>query len=109
MFEKRSRSVCGTLFGEDKPRIIQVENVSIEAGLGPHMLFIRNRDKPGLVAALGTALADAGINIATFSLGRGEPGGDAMALIETDQSVPESVLETVAGLPNVLQAKRLNF
>ena len=107
--EKRSRSVCGTLFGQDKPRIIQVENVSIEAGLGPHMLFIRNRDKPGLVAALGGALADAGINIATFSLGRGEPGGDAMALIETDQVVPDEVLKTVAGLPNVLQAKHLKF
>src|SRR5690606_5353916 len=45
--ENRTRSVCGTLFGADKPRIIMVENVALEAELGKHMLFVRNKDKPG--------------------------------------------------------------
>ncbi len=107
--EKRSRSVCGTLFGNDKPRIIEVEGVALEAELGPHMLFVRNKDKPGLVGGLGGALADAGINIATFHLGRAGQGGDAVALVATDQPVPDAVLEKVLGLPNVLQAKRLRF
>jgi len=107
--EKRSRSVCGTLFGGDKPRIIQIEEVGIEAELGPYMLFMRNKDKPGIIGSLGTALGDAGINIATFQLGRRTPGGDAIALIEIDQPLPEDVLDSVRRLPHVLQAKLLSF
>ncbi|MGE5145816.1 MAG: phosphoglycerate dehydrogenase, partial [Candidatus Eiseniibacteriota bacterium] len=51
--ENRTRSLCGTLFGADKPRLIMVEDVPLEAELGKHMLFVRNKDKPGFIGALG--------------------------------------------------------
>ncbi|MFQ5938806.1 MAG: phosphoglycerate dehydrogenase [Alphaproteobacteria bacterium] len=107
--ERRSRSVAGTLFGGDKPRIVEVEGTSIEAELGPHMLYIRNQDKPGLIGNLGRALGDASINIATFHLGRAEPGGQAIALIAVDQPVSAEILAQVRALPLVLQAKTLTF
>ncbi|HFD16991.1 MAG TPA: phosphoglycerate dehydrogenase, partial [Rhodospirillales bacterium] len=59
--------------------------------------------------ALGTLLGDAGLNIATFHLGREKPGGDAVALVEVDQPIPEPLLERVRALPQVLQAKALHF
>ena len=62
--------VAGTLFGGDKPRIVEIEGIAIEAELGPHMLFVRNIDKPGFIGSLGRTLGEAGINIATFHLGR---------------------------------------
>ena len=40
------------------------------------MLYITNEDKPGFVGNLGTTLGDAGINIATFNLGRHKTLGD---------------------------------
>jgi hypothetical protein len=36
------------------------------------MLYVTNEDKPGFIGALGTTLGDAGINIATFHLGRAD-------------------------------------
>ena len=107
--ERRSRSVAGTLFGGDKPRIVKVEGTSIEAELGPHMLYIRNQDKPGLIGNLGRTLGDAGINIATFHLGRAEPGGQAIALIAVDQPLTAEILRQVRALPHVIQAKTLRF
>ena len=107
--EARSRSVAGTLFGDDRPRIVEIQGIPIDAELGPHMLYVTNRDKPGLVGALGTTLGAAGINIATFSLGRTGPGGDAISLIQVDEPVPEDVVARVRGLANVVQAKALNF
>jgi len=107
--EKRVRSVCGTLFGGDKPRIIDIEGIELEAELSPHMLFTRNDDKPGLIGALGSAIGEAGLNIATFNLGRDKPGGNAIALIAVDEAVGEEVLTKVAALPHITQAKALKF
>ncbi|HEB79325.1 MAG TPA: ACT domain-containing protein, partial [Rhodospirillales bacterium] len=76
---------------------------------GPHMLFISNEDKPGLIGALGTALGDAGVNIATFQLGRRKEGGDAIALIEVDQVVGDGLLDKVRALPHVKKAMALTF
>jgi D-3-phosphoglycerate dehydrogenase len=107
--EKRVRSVCGTLFGGDKPRIIDIEGIELEAELSPHMLFTRNEDMPGLIGALGSAIGEAGLNIATFNLGRDKPGGNAIALIAVDDTVSEDVLNKVAALPHITQAKALKF
>ena len=73
------------------------------------MLFMRNYDKPGLIGALGNALGAAEVNIATFHLGRIAPGQDAIALVEVDQPLTPEVLDTVRGLPNVIQVKALRF
>ena len=107
--ENQTRSVAGTLFGGDKPRVVNVKGVRMEAELGPHMLYITNNDKPGLIGGLGTILGNAGVNIATFHLGRDKIGGDAIALVEVDQKITPEVVDQVANLPNVMQARALAF
>ncbi len=107
--DRGPREVSGTLFQGSEPRVVSIRGVPMEARLGPHMLYVRNRDRPGLIGALGTLLGDAGLNIATFHLGREKPGGDAVALVEVDQPIPEPLLEKVRALPQVLQAKALHF
>ena len=81
----------------------------MEAELGPHMLYVTNNDRPGLIGRLGTVLGEAGLNIATFNLGRRARSDDAIALVGIDQEVPTEVLTRVANLPNVIQAKSLAF
>jgi D-3-phosphoglycerate dehydrogenase / 2-oxoglutarate reductase len=81
----------------------------LEAELGRHVLFVRNLDKPGFIGALGHALAAASINIASFHLGRTAAGQDAICLVEVDDEVTPAMLETVRGLPNVIQAKSMRF
>ena len=107
--ERQTRSVAGTLFGGSKPRLTEIKGISIEAELGPHMLYVTNEDKPGLIGALGTALGDAGVNIATFHLGRSARGSDAIALIEVDGGLSDAVLSTVCALPHIKQATPLKF
>jgi D-3-phosphoglycerate dehydrogenase len=107
--ERRTREIAGTLFAGDKPRIVSVEGIPLEAELGRNMLFARNYDKPGFIGALGHTLAEAEVNIATFHLGRTGPGQDAIALVEIDQSLSSVVLERIRVLPNVIQAKSLRF
>ena len=107
--EKRRRSIAGTLVHGDQPRIVEIEGIQMEAALSNVVLFVRNRDKPGTIGSLGKALADAGVNIATFHLGRSEPGGDAMALLSADGDITEPVLMQLCTLPHVKQVKVLRF
>jgi D-3-phosphoglycerate dehydrogenase / 2-oxoglutarate reductase len=107
--ERRPRAVAGTLFGGDKPRLVAVEDIPLEAELGGNMLFVRNFDKPGFIGALGQALGAAAVNIATFHLGRTAPGEDAIALVEVDQALTPAILDTVRDLPNVIQVKAMRF
>ena len=64
---------------------------------------------PGLIGNLGGTLGDAGINIASFHLGRHAEGQGALALVAVDQPVPEPVIDTVRGLSSVVQVRGLQF
>ncbi|HVG81975.1 MAG TPA: phosphoglycerate dehydrogenase [Methylomirabilota bacterium] len=107
--DRRKRDVAGTLFGGDKPRLVEIKGIPIEAELGRHMLYVTNEDKPGFIGRLGTLLGEAGVNIATFHLGRSAPGADAIALVEIDQPVTEGLLAELRRLPMVMQAESLSF
>jgi D-3-phosphoglycerate dehydrogenase len=103
------RSVAGTVFSDGRPRIIQVRNIDMEFELAPHMLFVRNADRPGFIGRFGTVLGEAGVNIATLNLGREKPGGDAICIVAVDEPVSEEVLAAVKALPQVVRANRLAF
>jgi D-3-phosphoglycerate dehydrogenase len=107
--DRMTRSVSGTLFAGSKPRIVEIKGIKVEADFGRHMLYVTNQDKPGFIGRFGALLADAGINIATFNLGRAAAGGDAICLVSVDETVPESVLADVRALPLVVQATPLAF
>ncbi len=104
-----SRSVSGTLFAGSRPRIVEIKGIKVEADFAPHMLYVTNQDRPGFIGRFGATLSGAGINIATFHLGRAEQGGDAICLVSVDERVPEDVLEMVRTLPLVVQATALSF
>src|SRR5580658_1127527 len=105
----RTTSIAGTLFGGDKPRVVEIEGIAMEAELGPNVLFVRNQDKPGFIGNLGRTLGDAGVNIATFHLGRLGAEQDAIALIQVDQYLSEGLLDQVRSIPHVVRVKGLRF
>ncbi len=107
--DKQVRSLAGTLFAGSKPRLVDLKGIHVEADFGRHMLYVTNQDKPGFIGRFGATLAGAGINIATFHLGRAEAGGDAICLVSVDERVPEDVLAMVRTLPLVVQATALSF
>jgi D-3-phosphoglycerate dehydrogenase len=107
--DRQSRDVAGTLFGGDKPRLVQIKGIAVEAELGRHMLYVTNRDKPGFIGRLGTLLGTEGVNIATFHLGRSGPGEDAIALIEVDEPLSDALLGRIREIPDVVQATALAF
>jgi D-3-phosphoglycerate dehydrogenase len=107
--ERQSRHISGTVFADGRPRIVNIKGIRMDAEFGPSMIYITNLDKPGFIGKFSSTLGDAGINIATFHVGREAPGGNAIALIEVDGELPPDVLAKVRALPQVQQVKPLKF
>ncbi len=107
--ERQSRNVSGTVFADGRPRIVNIKGIRMDAEFGPSMIYITNLDKPGFIGKFSSTLGDAGINIATFHVGREAPGGSAVALIEIDGELSPDVLAKVRALPQVQQARVLKF
>jgi D-3-phosphoglycerate dehydrogenase len=106
--EKGKRSFAGSVLA-GTPRVVEVKGMDLDAPFGPTMLYVNNLDKPGFIGNLGGLLAEAGVNIATFNLGRVSAGDDAIALVGVDQAPTEALLGKIQGLPHVKEARALVF
>jgi D-3-phosphoglycerate dehydrogenase len=98
-----------------KPRLLQVDGIYCEAPLAGHLIYMRNQDVPGVIGHVGTVLGRNGINIASFSLGRRDAPAatreplDALAVVETDEKPPETVLAQLRENPAVKLARAVDF
>ena len=107
--EKRERSIGGTVFSDGKPRFIQIKGINIDAEIGAHMLYTTNEDVPGIIGLLGNTMGRNGVNIANFTLGRSEVGGEAIALLYVDNPIPADVLQALETTGQFTQVKPLEF
>jgi len=103
------RSVAGTLFGKDAPRLVEIFGIGIEADLDGHMLYVVNDDKPGFIGRIGTLLGSKGINIGTFNLGRRDAGGEAVLLLSLDEEASTDIVAEAETVEGVKMVKALSF
>jgi D-3-phosphoglycerate dehydrogenase len=98
-----------------KPRLVQVDGIYCEASLAGHLVLMKNEDVPGVIGHVGTVLGRNGVNIANFSLGRRDemaPGAkhaEAIAVVSTDECVPEPVLAQLREHPAVKVARSVEL
>jgi len=107
--DKRERSMGGTIFSDGKPRFIQIKGINIDAEIGEHMLYVTNRDEPGIIGALGATMGAHDVNIANFTLGRSNAGGEAIALLYVDAPVPQAAIDALQKTGYFQQIKPLHF
>ena len=107
--DKRERSVAGTVFSDGKPRFIQIKGINVDAEIGANMLYTTNEDVPGIIGLLGNTMGENGVNIANFTLGRSEVGGEAIALLYIDHPVKQDVIDALDATTLFKQVKPLAF
>lgn len=99
--------IWGTLSGNNQPRIVKVNDVYVDAVPDGNMLFINNNDKPGIVGAVGTVLAEENINIAGITFGRDVKGGLAISVVNVDSEVSDSTINKLKQNKDILFVKFL--
>jgi len=98
-------TVAGTVM-RGEPHLVRVNSYWIDVvPRGGYFLFSDHRDCPGLIGAVGTILGDADINISSMQLGRLEPRGRALLVLELDQPVDEELLLKLQSLSEIYTMK----
>lgn len=95
--------VSGTIIGQT-PRIVELDRLYVDTNISGHFLIVHNDDRPGMVGVVGTALGEAGVNIANMSLARNKKKGIALNVIEVDHPLGAEILETLRSVPGILSA-----
>ena len=107
--ERAIRSAAGTVYSDGQPRFIQINGIDMDTMPQKFMLYTSNIDTPGFIGLLGTTLGKMNVNIATFSLGRKEKAGLALALLGIDEKIDPKDLKEIKRLKGVKEAKTLSF
>ena len=119
--------VKGTVLRGTSPRLLLVDGIDVEAPLERNLIYLRNRDVPGVIGRIGTILGESKINIANFSLGRAEhavraarvsaatgggaggTGGEAVCVVHVDSRVPDDVLHKLRGIAAITLARAIRL
>ncbi len=99
--ENGERSVGGTVFGRSEVRLVEMDGFPLEVNPEGYLLVYNNVDRPGILARVGSILARHLVNIAGVSLGRSEPGGKALTVMNIDSSAPTGALDELRALEGV--------
>jgi D-3-phosphoglycerate dehydrogenase / 2-oxoglutarate reductase len=100
--------VGGTLFGRREPRITHLDGYRIDLVPAPHMLFVWNVDRPGMIGRVGSLLGARAVNIAGMQVGRVAVGGTAVMVLTVDSPVPDAVVQEIAHLDGISALKAVH-
>jgi D-3-phosphoglycerate dehydrogenase len=92
-----------------RPHLARVNGFEIDAELAGTMLVTRHRDQPGIVGAVGTILADAGINISSLELSRLSEHGEAMMFVSVDEPVGDVVIGRLRSVDGILEVRMVEL
>jgi D-3-phosphoglycerate dehydrogenase len=101
--------VSGTVFYEKNQRIVSVNNFRVEFQPEGHILYILNKDVPGVVGRVGTTLGDHEVNIAEYNLARNASGGTAMAIVTIDSPLSSDALTALRVMPAIKEVRQLKL
>jgi D-3-phosphoglycerate dehydrogenase len=97
--------LAGTVFGGGHLRLVDVDGVEVDTIPQGNVLVVRNDDTPGIVGRVGSALGSHGVNIARMGLGRKPGSGRAIMLIEVDGDIQQGVIDEIARVPGIREAR----
>jgi D-3-phosphoglycerate dehydrogenase len=103
--EGKKRTVAGTLFGLDDPRIVKIDGFRVDASPSGYMLICSFLDKPRVIGPVCMILGDRSINIAGMQVGREKVGGEAVMVLNVDSSVSEDIMEEMEKVKNIFDVK----
>jgi D-3-phosphoglycerate dehydrogenase len=106
---EETRSVSGTLLNGYGPRIVKVDNYTVDVTPQGFLLYIRHNDKPGVIGRVGTLLGQHDVNIATMQVGRADVGGDAIMMLTVDKQVSDQVMDLLCELNEIMTVSEIDI
>ena len=106
--ENGSNQINGSIFENKRLRLVKILGYEMDITPRGTLLFVHNKDVPGVVGKVGTALASSRINIGAYILSRDSVDGEAFAVIRVDNEVPEKILTELADMQEIISIQQIN-
>ena len=105
------RRVKGAVVRGTSLRLLGVDNIDIEVPLEGNLIYIRNRDVPGVIGNIGTILGKHQVNIGSLALGRSgtQGGAEAIVVLQVDATAPEAALTELRQLAEIQEVRAVNL
>ncbi|MBA4019006.1 MAG: phosphoglycerate dehydrogenase [Pirellula sp.] len=103
--EDQTHKVAATVLGHGMARLVQLGDFRLESYLDGIMLVFKHKDVPGIIGKVGTVFGKHGVNIAQMTVGREEPGGEAVGILNLDNRPSAEALKEVADNPAIISVK----
>jgi D-3-phosphoglycerate dehydrogenase len=107
-------AVAATLTGAGvraEPRLVMVDDHTVEVPPSPHMLVVRNDDRPGMIGVVGMVLGDAGISISSMAVGpsRQPRAGTALMVLAISEPAPDDVVARLRADDGIVDLHRVSL
>jgi D-3-phosphoglycerate dehydrogenase len=103
-----AHSLAGTVAGvRAEPRLVLVDDHLVEVPPAPHMLVVRNDDRPGMIGLVGTVLGEAGLSISSMAVGPSTTASTALMVLSTDRAIPDAVVARLEAADGILDVHRI--
>jgi D-3-phosphoglycerate dehydrogenase len=100
--ERKKYVAAGTLFGKQFLRLVRLGTYLLDAHIDGTLMVFTHMDHPGLIGFIGRTLGDEGVNIAQMNVGREQPGGEAIGVVNLDSVPPAQALDNLRQHPDIL-------
>lgn len=104
---QEKRTIVGTLLARTQPRIVRMDDFSMDALPFGYALLMTSRDVPGVIGQVATRLGAGGVNIAEYRLGRDQPGGTALSFVNLDSPATDALLAELRALPPMIEVRQV--
>jgi D-3-phosphoglycerate dehydrogenase len=103
--EDKTYQAAATVFGHGMARLVQLGEFRLESYLDGVMLVFTHKDVPGIIGKVGTSFGKHGVNIAQMTVGRAQPGGEAVGILNLDNTPSAEALKEVSDHPAITSVK----
>ena len=100
--------VAGSVFGDQHPRIVDIMGYEVDVRPEGNMLFVQNKDVPGVIGKVGMLLGEGGVNIAEYLLSRTAHSDSAYSVIKIDGQISDALFEQLNNVDEILDVKQLH-
>ncbi|UFJ42827.1 phosphoglycerate dehydrogenase [Brevibacillus humidisoli] len=104
-----TRIVAGTRLNGYGPRIVKIDNYTIDLAPEGQLLYIHHNDRPGVIGRVGSILGSNEVNIATMQVGRRDVGGDAIMVLTVDKALSAELLDTLGELGEITSVTQIEL
>ncbi len=99
--ENGTKLIAGAVFGSTEHRIVMIDDFRVEFNPEGNIIIYSNVDKPGMLASVGSILAENSINIASLSLGRKLDKDEALTIVNLDSEPSDVIIGKISSLNGI--------